>query len=189
MEGVGVPKASVFYASVTNLFQICIQVYDTSPAPGRLPMMENGGVGGRKENPHKYADHNIDDGDYNEHGQESGTFSSGVGGGSGQGEGENSPLKQPFSIPINDDTPARYLLYKPTLPQLLVFLASGYRELPPQGKALISVLLLVLIKYLYKKNRCPPSLHLRRRLIPSPSHARGHWLRPGRRPDGSAPRG
>ena len=90
-------------------------------------------MGGRKENPHKYADHNKDDGDYNEHGQESGTFSSGVGGGSGQGEGENPPLKQPFSIPINNDTPARYLLYKPTLPQLLVFLASGYRELPPQG--------------------------------------------------------
>jgi len=61
------------------------QVYDTSPAPGRLPMMENGGVGGRRENPHKY------------------------------------------------------LLYKPTLPQLLVFLASGYRELPPQGALLLYI--------------------------------------------------
>lgn len=35
------------------------QVYDTSPAPGRVPMMDNGsvgggGVGGRRDNPHKY---------------------------------------------------------------------------------------------------------------------------------------
>ena len=30
------------------------QVYDTSPAPGRTPMMDNGGVAGRRENPHKY---------------------------------------------------------------------------------------------------------------------------------------
>ena len=37
-----------------------VQVYDTSPAPGRLPMMENGGVGGRRENPHKCEQ---DDGD------------------------------------------------------------------------------------------------------------------------------
>jgi hypothetical protein len=46
-------------------------VYDSSPAPGRIPV-ENG-ILGRRENPHKY------------------------------------------------------LLYKPTLPQLQVFLASGYK--------------------------------------------------------------
>jgi len=65
------------------------QVYDTSPAPGRTPMMtpgmDNGGVAGRRENPHKY------------------------------------------------------LLYKPSLPQLQVFLASGYRELPPQGALLLYI--------------------------------------------------
>lgn len=63
------------------------QVYDTSPAPGRVPMMEsNGSVSGRtRENPHKY------------------------------------------------------LLYKPTLPHLQVFLASGYRELPPNGALLLYI--------------------------------------------------
>jgi len=60
------------------------QVYDSSPAPGRVPI-ENGGVMGRRENPHKY------------------------------------------------------LLYKPTLPQLQVFLASGYKELPPNGALLLYI--------------------------------------------------
>jgi len=60
------------------------QVYDSSPAPGRVPL-ENGGVMGRRENPHKY------------------------------------------------------LLYKPTLPQLQVFLASGYKELPPNGALLLYI--------------------------------------------------
>eukprot|EP00092_Neocalanus_flemingeri_P003583 GFUD01003843.1.p1 GENE.GFUD01003843.1~~GFUD01003843.1.p1 ORF type:complete len:573 (+),score=133.56 GFUD01003843.1:138-1856(+) len=60
------------------------QVYDSSPAPGRIPL-ENGGVMGRRENPHKY------------------------------------------------------LLYKPTLPQLQVFLASGYKELPPNGALLLYI--------------------------------------------------
>ena len=35
-------------------------------------------------------------------------------------------------------------------------------------------------------NRCSPPLHLRGRIFPSPSNARGHWLRPGRSADGSA---
>ena len=39
------------------------KVYDTSPAPGRLPMMENGGVAGRRENPHKYDNDDNDDND------------------------------------------------------------------------------------------------------------------------------
>ena len=38
-------------------------MYDTSPAPGRLPMMENGGVAGRRENPHKYGHCDNDDDD------------------------------------------------------------------------------------------------------------------------------
>jgi len=59
------------------------QVYDSSPAPGRIPV-ENGMIS-RRENPHKY------------------------------------------------------LLYKPTLPQLFVFLASGYKELPPNGALLLYI--------------------------------------------------
>lgn len=60
------------------------QVYDTSPATGRVPC-ENGGIINKRENPHKY------------------------------------------------------LLYKPTLPQLQVFLASGYKELPPNGALLLYI--------------------------------------------------
>jgi len=59
------------------------QVYDSSPAPGRVPI-ENGMLT-RRENPHKY------------------------------------------------------LLYRPTLPQLMVFLASGYKELPPNGALLLYI--------------------------------------------------
>ncbi|XP_064457446.1 protein SCAI-like isoform X1 [Ornithodoros turicata] len=66
------------------------QLYDASPAPGRVPFPENGsgelGTGGRpgkRENPHKY------------------------------------------------------LLYKPTFSQLFVFLASGFKELPPNGVLLL----------------------------------------------------
>ena len=58
-----------------------VQVYDSSPAPGRTPI-ENGMLT-RRDNPHKY------------------------------------------------------LLYKPTLAQLFVFLASGYKELPPNGALLL----------------------------------------------------
>lgn len=32
------------------------------------------------------------------------------------------------------DNPHKYLLYKPSISQLLVFLASGFKELPPAGK-------------------------------------------------------
>ena len=59
------------------------KVYDSSPAPGRMPV-ENGMLV-RRENPHKY------------------------------------------------------LLYRPTLPQLMVFLASGYKELPPNGALLLYI--------------------------------------------------
>lgn len=65
------------------------QLYDASPAPGRVPFPENGGTGdsrpGKRENPHKY------------------------------------------------------LLYKPTFSQLFVFLASGFKELPPNGVLLLYV--------------------------------------------------
>ncbi|CAN8020073.1 unnamed protein product [Ixodes persulcatus] len=65
------------------------QLYDASPAPGRVPFPENGGTGdgrpGKRENPHKY------------------------------------------------------LLYKPSFSQLFVFLASGFKELPPNGVLLLYV--------------------------------------------------
>ena len=35
------------------------------------------------------------------------------------------------------DNPHKYLLYKPSISQLLVFLASGFKELPPCGALLL----------------------------------------------------
>lgn len=35
------------------------------------------------------------------------------------------------------DNPHKYLLYKPSISQLLVFLSSGFRELPPGGALLL----------------------------------------------------
>ena len=37
------------------------------------------------------------------------------------------------------DNPHKYLLYKPSLPQLMVFLASSYKELPPAGALLLYI--------------------------------------------------
>ena len=37
------------------------------------------------------------------------------------------------------DNPHKYLLYKPSLSQLLVFLSSGFKELPPGGALLLYV--------------------------------------------------
>lgn len=35
------------------------------------------------------------------------------------------------------DNPHKYLLYKPSISQLIVFLASGFKELPPGGALLL----------------------------------------------------
>lgn len=35
------------------------------------------------------------------------------------------------------DNPHKYLLYKPSLSQLMVFLSSGFKELPPGGALLL----------------------------------------------------
>lgn len=35
------------------------------------------------------------------------------------------------------DNPHKYLLYKPSISQLLVFLSSGFKELPPGGALLL----------------------------------------------------
>lgn len=35
------------------------------------------------------------------------------------------------------DNPHKYLLYKPSLSQLMVFLSSGFKELPPAGALLL----------------------------------------------------
>lgn len=37
------------------------------------------------------------------------------------------------------DNPHKYLLYKPSISQLLVFLASGFKELPPAGALLLYI--------------------------------------------------
>lgn len=43
------------------------------------------------------------------------------------------------SAGMRKDNPHKYLLYRPSLPQLLVFLASGFRELPPNGVMLLYI--------------------------------------------------
>lgn len=62
----------------------------------------------------------------------------------GQVYNDRSPA--PVRVPMENgggggarDNPHKYLLYKPTLPQLLVFLASGYKELPPNGALLLYI--------------------------------------------------
>lgn len=39
--------------------------------------------------------------------------------------------------PSRRENPHKYLLYKPTLSQVLVFLASGFKELPANGALLL----------------------------------------------------
>ena len=41
------------------------------------------------------------------------------------------------SRPLGRDNPHKYLLYKPTIHQLLVFLSCGFKELPPNGVLLL----------------------------------------------------
>ncbi|KAF4521725.1 hypothetical protein B566_EDAN012173 [Ephemera danica] len=41
--------------------------------------------------------------------------------------------------PLKRDNPHKYLLYKPTLSQVLVFLASGFKELPANGALLMYI--------------------------------------------------
>lgn len=41
--------------------------------------------------------------------------------------------------PARRENPHKYLLYKPTLSQVLVFLASGFKELPANGALLLYV--------------------------------------------------
>ena len=50
-----------------------------------------------------------------------------------------APMRVPLEngVKSSRDNPHKYLLYKPTLPQLMVFLASGYKELPPNGALLL----------------------------------------------------
>ncbi|XP_022687352.1 protein SCAI-like isoform X2 [Varroa jacobsoni] len=43
------------------------------------------------------------------------------------------------SASMRRDNPHKYLLYRPSLPQLLVFLASGFRELPSNGVMLLYI--------------------------------------------------
>lgn len=98
------------------------QVYDTSPAPGRTPMMtpgmDNGGVAGRRENPHKYLLYK-----------------------------PSLPQLQvrPF---CSSTTSSQHIFHNCSLSHFLfmlsplypqVFLASGYRELPPQGALLLYI--------------------------------------------------
>lgn len=53
-----------------------------------------------------------------------------------------APGRQPFENgdrSIRRDNPHKYLLYKPTFSQLNTFLASGFKELPPNGALLLYI--------------------------------------------------
>jgi len=50
-----------------------------------------------------------------------------------------APSMEPTDRPLKRENPHKYLLYKPTLSQLLVFLASGFKELPPNGALLLYI--------------------------------------------------
>ncbi|CAG0886669.1 unnamed protein product [Darwinula stevensoni] len=53
-----------------------------------------------------------------------------------------APLRQPMENgdkPSRRDNPHKYLLYKPSFSQLMVFLASGFKELPPNGALLLYI--------------------------------------------------
>ena len=42
-------------------------------------------------------------------------------------------------VVLKRENPHKYLLYKPTVSQFLVFLASGHKELPPNGALMIYI--------------------------------------------------
>ncbi|KAK3853647.1 hypothetical protein Pcinc_039823 [Petrolisthes cinctipes] len=88
------------------------QLYDASPAPTKLPF-ENGDAGGS-------AGVGV-----------SGSGGSGSSGGGVSGTGASKGMKR--------DNPHKYLLYKPTFSQLMVFLASGFKELPANGAMLLYI--------------------------------------------------
>lgn len=48
-------------------------------------------------------------------------------------------LQEANDRPLKRENPHKYLLYKPTLSQLLVFLASGFKELPLNGALLLYI--------------------------------------------------
>lgn len=82
--------------------------HDASPAASRMPPYSMPGSKG-----------------YLENGGGGGGGGGGVGGGVG---GDRRHYR---------DNPHKYLLYKPSISQLLVFLASGFKELPPGGALLL----------------------------------------------------
>nr|CAH0100930.1 unnamed protein product [Daphnia galeata] len=50
-----------------------------------------------------------------------------------------APSMEANDRPLKRENPHKYLLYKPTLSQLLVFLASGFKELPLNGALLLYI--------------------------------------------------
>nr|CAD7397181.1 unnamed protein product [Timema cristinae] len=77
-------------------------IYDSSPAPGRLPIDKGYAMPGSK------ASYPL-----------------------------VSACQENGDRPLKRENPHKYLLYKPTLSQVLVFLASGFKELPPAGALLL----------------------------------------------------
>nr|CAD7462080.1 unnamed protein product [Timema tahoe] len=77
-------------------------IYDSSPAPGRLPIDKGYAMPGSKTSYPLV-----------------------------------SACQENGDRPLKRENPHKYLLYKPTLSQVLVFLASGFKELPPAGALLL----------------------------------------------------
>lgn len=46
-------------------------------------------------------------------------------------------FKENGGVILKRENPHKYLLYKPAVAQFLVFLASGHKELPPNGALMI----------------------------------------------------
>ena len=52
-------------------------------------------------------------------------------------ENDFNLLQENGGVILKRENPHKYLLYKPAVAQFLVFLASGHRELPPNGALMI----------------------------------------------------
>lgn len=78
-----------------------------------------------------------------------GMHSIGTHGGNGPHDQSPATNRMPYGVPGSKgflengdrrhyrDNPHKYLLYKPSISQLLVFLGSGFKELPPGGALLL----------------------------------------------------
>ncbi|KDR18298.1 Protein SCAI [Zootermopsis nevadensis] len=88
-------------------------IYDASPAPGRVPLALTPGC--------------LQDKGYSLSGGAKGMYPL------------VSSCQENGDRPIRRENPHKYLLYKPTFSQIMVFLASGFKELPPSGALMMYI--------------------------------------------------